>query len=96
MSRRPALFSAAFTTTYWNQEGTFERGIEEHFFQSGKDDFWLLDAAISYRLPKRWGFLTVGGTNLTDTNFKYYNVDFQNPNIVPTRTVFAKLTMAFP
>jgi hypothetical protein len=35
-------------------------------------------------------------TNLLDTNFKYYNVDFENQNILPERTVFAKLTLAFP
>jgi tetratricopeptide (TPR) repeat protein len=92
----PSGFSASFTATYWNQEGTFERGVEEHFFQKGSDSFWLLDAAISYRLPKRWGFITVGVTNLLDTNFKYYNVDFENQNILPERTVFAKLTLAFP
>ena len=92
----PTGFGASFTATYWNQEGTFERGVEEHFFQKGSDTFWLLDAAVSYRLPKRWGFITVGVTNLLDTNFKYYNVDFENQNILPERSVFAKLTLAFP
>jgi hypothetical protein len=92
----PSGFGASFTATYWNQEGTFERGVEEHFFQKGSDSFWLLDAAVSYRLPKRWGFITVGVANLLDTNFKYYNVDFENQNILPERSVFARLTLAFP
>ena len=92
----PSGIGASFTATYWNQEGTFERGVQEHFLQSGQDDFWLLDAAISYRLPKRWGFITVGVTNLLDTNFKYYDVDFDNPTIQPVRAVFARFTLAFP
>jgi hypothetical protein len=30
----------------------------------GHDQFWLLDASIKYRLPKRWGLITVEGRNL--------------------------------
>ncbi len=91
----PSGFSAAFTATYWNQDGRFERFLD-HTLQSGKDDLWLLDAAVSYRLPKRWGFITVGVTNLLDTKFRFFEVDFENPTIQPVRTVFARLTLAFP
>jgi hypothetical protein len=54
-----------------------------------------VDAGISYRLPQRYGFLTIGATNLFDRKFKYQEVDFNNPSIQPARTAFARLTLAF-
>jgi len=54
-----------------------------------------VDAGISYRLPQRYGFFTVGATNLLDRNFKYHEVDFNNPTIQPARAAFARLTLAF-
>ena len=64
--------------------------------ESGSDDFWTVDAAINYRLPKRYGFITVGATNLFDKKFKYFEVDRDNPRIQPDRTLFVKLTLALP
>jgi outer membrane receptor protein involved in Fe transport len=93
----PSGFSASVTATYWNQEGTFTPFLDPTVpRRTGSDNFWLVDAAISYRLPKRLGFITVGVTNLTDEDFRYFEVDFDNPTIQPTRTVFARLTLAFP
>jgi tetratricopeptide (TPR) repeat protein len=88
----PSGLSASLAATYYNQDGTFERilgGLED-----GSDNFWLIDAAISYRLPKRHGFLTVGAKNLFDQNFKYYDLDWKNPAIQPVRFFFAKITLA--
>ena len=93
----PSGFGAALTGTYWYQKGRFENFAQpEAGFQSGSDNFWLVDAAISYRLPKRYGFITVGVTNLFDTKFKFFDVDSENPAIQPARAVFAKITLAFP
>jgi hypothetical protein len=87
--------SASVTTTYYNQDGTFERvtgggGI----FESGSDAFWLTDAAISYRLTNRYGFITIGAKNLFDEDFKYYDLDWKNPAIQPVRFFFGKITLA--
>lgn len=91
----PSGVSASATATYWIQEGRFQRvGIPE--VQPGRDRFWTVDAAISYRLPKRYGFVTVGVANLFDTEFKYFERDVDNPLIQPDRTFFAKLTLALP
>ena len=64
-------------------------------FRSGNDQFWVIDAAISYRLPKRHGFITVGANNLFDESFKYYDTDIVNPTIQPDRMIFGKVTLAF-
>ena len=91
----PSGFSTALTGTYWNQVGRFEE-LQVVDFRAGRDDFWLFDAAVSYRLPKRYGFITIGVSNLFDKKFRYFEVDVDNPTIQPDRMVFARLTIALP
>jgi tetratricopeptide (TPR) repeat protein len=91
----PSGVSASLTATYWDQDGTFQR-IATGEIEAGSDRFWTVNAAINYRLPKRYGFITVGATNLFDEEFKFFDIDAQNPVIQPTRTVFGKVTLAFP
>ncbi|MDQ3774176.1 MAG: TonB-dependent receptor, partial [Pseudomonadota bacterium] len=93
----PSELSASLMATYWNQDGMFTPFIDPTVpLRSGSDEFWIVDAAISYRLPKRYGFISVGATNLFDEEFNFFEVDFDNPTIQPTRTVFARVTLAFP
>jgi hypothetical protein len=91
----PSGFFAALKATYYNQKGDFEK-YTTAAFESGDDNFWLVDAAIGYRLPKRYGFVTVGVKNLFDKKFNYFEVDYNNPRIQPDTQVFAKITIAFP
>ena len=65
-------------------------------FDDGDDQFWLVDAAISYRFPKRYGFVTLGVKNLFDEEFDYFEVDKNNLNIQQDTQVFFKLTLALP
>jgi tetratricopeptide (TPR) repeat protein len=94
----PSGLSASLNATYWNQAGKFQRTAPAVFGirQSGSDDFWTVDAAVNYRLPKRYGFITVGATNLFDQKFKFFNTDFKNPFIQPDRMVFGKITLSLP
>src|SRR5437762_1331656 len=87
--------STSLQATYFNQDGKFE-SIKTGVIRSGRDDFWTVDAATSYRLPKRYGFVTVGATNLFDKKFKYFDTDFRNPSIRPDRMFFARVTLALP
>ena len=91
----PSGFSASLTPTYWNQDGTFE-GFFDDTVRIGHDDFWTVDAAVGYRLPKRYGFLSVGATNLFDEKFKFFEIDVDNLTIQPNRTFFVRLTLALP
>ena len=63
---------------------------------SDQEDFWVGDAAVSYRLPKRWGLLTVGVSNLFDEQFKCPEKRRSEREHSPARAVFARLTLAFP
>ena len=93
----PSGVTATVTATYWNQEGQFESFFDPTAPATpGSSDFWLVDATFSYRLPKRFGFFSVGVTNLFDKDFEYFEVDPGNVTIQPTRTVFGKVTLAIP
>ena len=90
----PSGFGAFIKTTYVHQDGRFV--LSNTSVQSGRDSFWLVDAGINYRLPNRYGFVTVGVTNLTDQKFKFFDRDFRNPSIRPDRMVFGNITLALP
>jgi hypothetical protein len=93
----PSGFIANVTLTYWNQSGTFEPLADPIGTRvKGHDTFWLTDAMIGYRMPKRYGLITVGVRNLFDQQFKYFNTDWNNPIIQPDRLVFFKITIALP
>ncbi|MGH8489428.1 MAG: tetratricopeptide repeat protein [Gammaproteobacteria bacterium] len=93
----PSGLNASLTATYWDQNGRFTPFLDHTVpLRSGSDKFWIVDAAISYRLPKRYGFISVGATNLFDEEFNFFEVNLDNPTIQPTRTMFARVTLAFP
>jgi hypothetical protein len=92
----PSGVSASLTATYWDQEITSTEFFDNTVLRSDSDEFWTVDAAVSYRLPKRYGIISVGATNLFDEEFNFFEVDFENPTIQPTRAVFVRVTLAFP
>ena len=88
-------FSAFLNGTFVDQKGNFERyGVSGG--TPGEDDFWLFDAAVSYRLPKRYGSITAGVKNLFDEEFQYFDTDRDNPRIIPDQFFFVRLTLAIP
>jgi tetratricopeptide (TPR) repeat protein len=90
----PSGLSMALKGTFVTQEGNFSTLADTATYTHGKDDFWLFDAAINYRLPQRLGFFTVGAKNLFDKSFKYYDTDFKNPAIQPDRMIYARITLS--
>ena len=94
----PSGLGIGFKVTYYDQNGDFERqdAPARGVTVSGNDSFWLVDAAINYRLPKRYGFITLGATNLTDQSFEFVDTDIENPRVQPQRSVLFKITLAFP
>jgi tetratricopeptide (TPR) repeat protein len=88
--------SASLTATYFNQKGEYGGYWATNPIQHGSDDFLIVDMAIKYRLPKRYGFITAGATNLFNEDFNYFDSDLNNASIQPDRAVFAKVTLALP
>jgi len=85
----PSGFIAMAKAMYVDQKGTFlPQGKPTTI--SGSDQFWLVDASLGYRLPKRLGLITVGVKNLFDKSFRYQDIDRNNPAIQPERFIFVK------
>ena len=91
----PSGWAVSFSPTYWHQDGSFE-GFFDEVVRSGHAQFWTVDASVSYRLPKRLGFISAGATNLFDEAFRYFEIDENNSTIQPVRTLFVKMTLALP
>ena len=84
--------------TFVDQEGNFTSGpgfIPGAPTEEKSDNFWLVDATIGYRLPKRRGIVSVGVTNLFDESFKFVDTDPFNPTVYPERLFFGRFTLAF-
>ena len=78
------------TGTYVNQNGALADGTDV------SSRFWVLDAALTYRLPNRFGFIAVGASNLTDKRFNFFDTDYRNPTLQPGRMAFARVSLALP
>jgi len=93
----PSGLSASFKATYYHQKGTYlPQGADPlpENLVDGKDSFWLCDAAIGYRLPQRYGMISIGAKNLFDQSFRYFDTDPLNPAIQPDRIFYAKITLS--
>ena len=84
--------------TYVDQSGLFPEFIlEEPFVINVRDGdrFWVVDGAVRYRLPRRRGILALEAENMLDEEFRFQDVDPENPDFIPERIVSFKFTMAF-
>ncbi|WP_231716232.1 tetratricopeptide repeat protein [Desulfosarcina alkanivorans] len=59
------------------------------------DHFWVMDAAVGYRLPRQYGIINLEAKNLFDSGFRYQDIEPSNPAIVPDRSFLVKMTLAF-
>jgi Tfp pilus assembly protein PilF len=91
----PYGLSAGLNAAYYNQDGEFQNK-NDFSFQHGNDNFWVVDTAINYRLPNRYGFVSVGATNLFNEKFNFADTDVNNPRIQPGRNLYCKVTLALP
>jgi tetratricopeptide (TPR) repeat protein len=89
----PSGFSAGLKATYFDQDGIFGTGGAGYL--PGDDQFWVVDASVSYRLPKRYGLITVEVKNLFDEEFNYTDMEYRNPVVAPESFILARVTLAF-
>ena len=98
----PSGFTANVKGTYVDQDGSFEVRQFPFGFEAGQTDFWVLDAALRYRLPKRYGFISIGVNNATDEEFSYLATESILPSnarnlwLRPGRVAYARISLAFP
>ncbi len=91
----PSGWGAFLGATHLDQEGDFRRPIDIEFLPDSRS-FWVVDAALRYRLPRRYGFLVAGVNNLTDEQSTYQATDSKNLSIRPGRAIYARVVLAFP
>jgi tetratricopeptide (TPR) repeat protein len=89
----PCGLKMRLQASWVDQEGEF--GDPFTGFEPDDDQFWVLDASIGYRLPKRFGLITVEGKNLLNKGFKFQDTDPANPRIVPERFILGRITLSF-
>jgi tetratricopeptide (TPR) repeat protein len=89
----PSGLSLGLKVTYVDQSGVFVDQLNNSTEDS--DQFWVVDATLSYRLPDRYGILSVECKNLFDETFKFLDTDPANPATYPERLILVRLTLSF-
>ncbi len=87
--------SLLFKTTYVKQNGVFDNIGQPY---NGSSDFFIFDLNINYRLPSRYGMLSLGVKNLFDNRFQYQSTNQVNSNetlFAPEMTLFTQVKLAF-
>jgi tetratricopeptide (TPR) repeat protein/opacity protein-like surface antigen len=112
--RRVETFSIPLAARYFHPSGFFA-GIGATFVDQevdrsdafaggddGSDSFFMLDAAIGWRLPNRIGIASLEVTNLLDEEFDYQDDSFREfrdePTIgpyIPDRQIMGRITLNF-
>jgi tetratricopeptide (TPR) repeat protein len=89
----PSGLTARVRTSAVSQEGTFRNAAGD--LARGDDAFWVIDASIGYRLPRRWGVITLEARNLFDEHFRFQETDPVTPTLAPERTIVFRFTAAY-
>jgi tetratricopeptide (TPR) repeat protein len=90
----PSGFLGNLKATFVSQSGEFP-GLTFDDRTRGRDQFWVVDGSIGYRLPNRWGMVSLEVRNLLDERFRFQDTDPANPTIFPELTIFGKITLSF-
>ncbi len=89
----PAGVTLRFGASYVYQNGTFTDTYSR--LVRGNDRFWLMDAGIGYRLPKRSGLISLEVKNILDKKFRFQNTDPAGLSCMPERMIIAKFILSF-
>ena len=62
---------------------------------STSESFWVFDALVGYRLPKRYGIVSLEARNIFNNGFRFLDTDPGNPVFNPCRIVVGRITLNF-
>ena len=60
-----------------------------------REQFWLLDGSVAYRLPWRLGLVSFEARNFLNKQFRFQDTDPSNPRIRPERLFLGRLILAY-
>ncbi len=89
----PSGFKASLKATYVDQEGEFGDGFGN--ITPGDDAFWVVDGSVSYRLPRRFGLITLVAKNIFGKEFGFQDTDPGDPRIFPDRLILLRFSVFF-
>src|SRR5262249_28593635 len=98
----PSGFFAGAVVTFVDQEvvRTATAELSQPGLSGGRSDFFVVDASLGWRFPKRMGIATVTGKNLFDEKFRFQDDGFRDfrdePSTgpyVPARQVVGRVTL---
>ena len=90
----PLGIYARLIGTYVYQKGDFFDGVSGEFV-SDSTNFWVFDASLGYRFPKRYGTLELGVKNATNAGFKFQDMNPAAPTIYPDQYFYGRLSLSF-
>ncbi len=93
----PLGLTIGASLTFIDQKGDFVAFMNDgtEYLFPGRDRFSIVDAFVSYRLPKRMGIVSFEAKNLFNRKFHFQDTDPANPCIMPGRLLLLKLTLSF-
>ncbi|HEX6993574.1 MAG TPA: hypothetical protein VF339_05440, partial [Gammaproteobacteria bacterium] len=92
----PSGFGAGIEARFVDQSGYFSPVSDDaQPPEYGEDRFWSVDLAISYRLPSKRGQVSWKVLNATDEEFRFQDIDPENPRILPSRMVQMAFTLSY-
>ncbi|MHC1728736.1 MAG: FecR domain-containing protein [Syntrophobacteraceae bacterium] len=90
----PSGFLARLRPSFVFQEGDFRLNPFDPLTK-GDSNFFVLDATIGFRLPKRLGLIELVAKNLFDEGFRFQDTDPSNPQIAPRRLIMTRWSLSF-
>ncbi len=90
----PVGFYASVAATHYDQEVDQFDDLTSSVRRTETADFWTVDTALGWRLPRRLGSIALEGTNLRDREFGFYEQSLQD-NVIPARRVVLRADFAF-
>jgi len=92
----PSGLGVGVETRFVDQSGYFNfLSDTERPPEYGEDRFWSVDLSLSYRLPSKRGQLSWKVLNATDEEFRFQDIDPENPRILPRRMMQMAFTLSY-
>ncbi len=96
----PSGFFGKVTGTYVHQSVERRSGFPGDPGLEQTEDFWVADLSVGYRLPKRYGLISVDVKNILNQNFFFQNsftpdIEPRIPRFQPERTAFFRINLWF-
>jgi tetratricopeptide (TPR) repeat protein len=82
------------STSYVRQSGSFSADLNAATFDQ-RDEGWITDVSLDYRLPSRYGTVGIGARNVFDTHLNVFETDPVNPRFATRRLVYARAQLLF-